>query len=45
MLVRGVIMLKFLSELAVSVFAVYGGYSLLRDIKRFILEVIEKRRS
>lgn len=38
-------MLQILCEIAISIFAVYGGYSLLCNLRRFISEVIEKRQN
>lgn len=36
-------MLQTFFEIAVCVFAVYGGYSLLHGIRRYIFRLINKR--
>ena len=36
-------MLEIFFEIALCVFAVYGGYTLLRDVKRILFRYLDKR--
>lgn len=37
-------MFRTLCEIVISILAVYGGYTVLRDLKKTVFEVLEKRR-
>ena len=40
---EGYRMLEIFCEILISVFAVYGAYTILKDVKRFLFGILERR--